>query len=249
MQARLNRRSLLRTAGRVTSRVMGESKPAAAAIADIDAVLAATRPIVERSAGWMSMKPPSHADAGPIAEAVTLLMACTERLGRVGSFYRENAANIYKLAGHPTYSQLIPLAGNLRALRADFEAGRLRSLEELVHAEVFADFLDMCRYYLRSGHKDAAAVISGSVLEEHLRKLAIKAGVPLVDEKGEHRKIESINAELAKASVYGGPDQKQVTASLSLRNYAAHGDYTQYELGQVKVMVDAIADFIRRHPA
>ena len=40
-----------------------------------------------------------------------------------------------------------------------------------MHAELFADFLEMADYLLSEGYKDPAAVLGGSMLEEHLRQL------------------------------------------------------------------------------
>ncbi len=37
----------------------------------------------------------------------------------------------------------------------------------------------MAEYLLKEGYKDPAAVITGSTLEEHLRKLCIKNGIDI----------------------------------------------------------------------
>jgi len=78
---------------------------------------------------------------------------------------------------HP--GRLKPLAATLRALRADYVDGYMQSIVELIHAEVFADFLEMADHLVGQGYKDPAAVLAGSVLEEHLRKLCIKNGIPI----------------------------------------------------------------------
>jgi len=44
-------------------------------------------------------------------------------------------------------------------------------------------------------------------------------------------------------------DQKNVTAGLDLRNKAAHGNYADYNIGQVKILISNIQDFITRIPA
>ena len=49
---------------------------------------------------------------------------------------------------------------------------------------LFADFLEMASELQRKGFKDAAAVIAGSTLEEHLRKLATKAQLPIYRQQG-----------------------------------------------------------------
>jgi hypothetical protein len=58
-----------------------------------------------------------------------------------------------------------------------------------------------------------------------------------------------LNVDLTKANVYNKLDEKNVTAWLDLRNKAAHGSYTEYNLDQVKLLVSSIQDFISRIPA
>jgi len=67
--------------------------------------------------------------------------------------------------------------GVLESLRADVEMGYLRSQRELLHGELFGDFLEMAQHLLDEGYKDAAAVIAGSTLEAHLRQPCVKSGV------------------------------------------------------------------------
>jgi hypothetical protein len=111
------------------------------------------------------------------------------------------------------------MEGILQALRDDYEAGYLQTVEELIHADVFADFLAMAHELLSKRYKDPAAVLAGSVLEEHLRKLAVPAGVSVVV-GGKPKKADTVNADLVKATVYNKLEQKQVTAWLDLRNKA-----------------------------
>ena len=58
-----------------------------------------------------------------------------------------------------------------------------------------------------------------------------------------------MNAELAKARVYGGNDQKQVVAWADIRNDAAHAHYDNYTAPQVSLMIQGIRDFMARNPA
>lgn len=101
---------------------------------------------------------------------------------------------------------------------------------------------------LAKRYKDAAAVIVGSVLEEHLRKLAAAFGVPAAVGNA-RKKADTINADLAKAGAYNKLEQKNVTAWLGLRNDAAHGDYGSYDQAQVAIFVTSVREFITRHPA
>jgi hypothetical protein len=150
------------------------------------------------------------------------------------------------------YDTVDRLAGILRALRSDYENGYLASVQELVHADLFNDFLEMASYLHAEGYKDPAAVMAGGVLEEQLRKLCLKNGLPIEDAKptgNEPKKAGRLNDDLAGHGVYNKLDQKQVTSWLDLRNKAAHGQYTEYTKEQVALMLQGIRDFIMRNPA
>ena len=58
-----------------------------------------------------------------------------------------------------------------------------------------------------------------------------------------------MNADLVKAGVYAGLEQKGVTAWLGLRNHAAHGEYAKYDESQVGALIRNVRDFLIRHPA
>ena len=179
---------------------------------------------------------------------LTRLAAAIDRLAPDGSRYKKNShAALAKFGEHNSYN--VPLlAGILQALRADYEADYLVTVEELIHADIFGDFLDMAKYLLSEGYKDPAAVIIGGVLEEHLRKLCGKHGIQVVV-SGRPKKADSMNAELATASVISKLDQKNVVAWLDLRNKSAHGKYSEYSAQQVELLHQSVQDFLTRVPA
>ncbi len=121
----------------------------------------------------------------------------------------------------------------------------------LISSEVFADFLEMSEHLLDEHYKDAAAVMIGSVLEEHLRQLATKIGIPLAQANNGRRvprKADALNADLAKANAYGLLDQKMTSGWLDLRNKAAHGKYAEYTADQVRLMLGGVQNFLARNP-
>jgi hypothetical protein len=137
----------------------------------------------------------------------------------------------------------------LNAMRSEIDGGWLFTLRGLVTAEVFADFIDMAEHLLELGYKDPAAVMAGGVLEEHLRQLCVKNGIPVSQEKDDKSvplKADRLNSELTKADVYSKLDQKLVTAWLDLRNKAAHGKYEEYNQGQVGQMILGVTEFMAR---
>jgi hypothetical protein len=138
----------------------------------------------------------------------------------------------------------------LREAREEIEGGWLRKVKSLLAAEIFADFTEMAAHLLEEGFHDAAAVIAGSTLEEHLRQLAISAGVSVtVTSRADvlPKKADRLNNDLVAANVYGKLDQKSVTAWLDLRNKAAHGKYKEYTREQVALMHQGVLDFMTRN--
>jgi len=139
--------------------------------------------------------------------------------------------------------------GILQGARGEMAGGWMVTTRGLISAELFADFLEMAEHLLDEGYKDAAAVMIGSTLEEHLRQLANANGIAVEELNKQNRmvprKSEIINADLAKA-VYSKLDQSNVTAWLALRNRAAHGKYQDYNDKQVRAVLDAVREFIAR---
>lgn len=137
--------------------------------------------------------------------------------------------------------------GILQAVKDEILNGGLINVKKLVTADLFADFLEMAEYLLSENYKDASAVMIGSVLEEHLRKLCDANKISITNKKdGKPKKADLLNAELAGQSVYDKLDLKNVTAWLDLRNKAAHGKYPEYNIDQVKNMLDGVTEFISR---
>jgi hypothetical protein len=139
--------------------------------------------------------------------------------------------------------------GILKAAKQEIEGGWLLSVKGLISAEIFSDFLEMAEYLLKEGYKDPAAVMIGSVLEEHLRQLCFRNSIPIEiikDGKTNPKKADLINSELASVNVYNKLDQKSITSWLDLRNKAAHGKYLEYTKEQVEIMYQGVTNFISR---
>lgn len=139
--------------------------------------------------------------------------------------------------------------GILNSIKTEIESGWLVSFKKLVEADVFCDFLEMAEYLLKENYKDPAAVIIGSVLEEHLRSLCIENSISIFDENKEKqipKKASRLNDDLAKKGVYNKLTQKTVTSWLDLRNNAAHGKYGEYNMDQAKLMYQGVFQFLNK---
>jgi hypothetical protein len=140
------------------------------------------------------------------------------------------------------------LVGILNAIKNDAASGYFQTIAELVHADIFSDFLEMAEHLLDQGYKDPAAVLTGGVIEEHLRKLCDKNTIPTMV-GGKPKKADAMNNDLAGAAAISKLDQKSVTSWLDLRNKAAHGKYADYTKDQVSLLIQSVRDFITRNPA
>lgn len=177
--------------------------------------------------------------------------AAIHRIAGKPSVYVDHCEEVIKKGGCDGFVAK-QLAGIVESLRVDVPLGYLHSQRELLHGEVFGDFLEMANHLLDEGYKDAAAVIAGSSLEAHLRHLCLKAGIATDVKSGTGvfaKKADRLNSDLAAADAYQKLDQKSVTAWLDLRNKAAHGLYDQYAQAQVALLISGVRDFITRHPA
>lgn len=219
----------------------------ASVLAQIDSLLARARLVPGQFVDYKAF------NAFPDGERLALITswaAAIDRLSPPDSMYRRlvnETLNRYSDKG--AAENAASILGILNTLRSDYEAGLLTSVAELIRADVFGDFLEMADELVGKGYKDAAAVITGSVLEEHLRKLADKFAVPVMTASGKHVKADTLNADLVKAKAYNKLEQKDVTAWLGLRNDAAHGHYDNYSHEQVVLMLGGIRGFMIRHAA
>ena len=147
------------------------------------------------------------------------------------------------------YEHFTQVVGVAKAIQHDIKRGLLGDFKSQVQAEVFADFLEMGGRLLDDGHKDAAAVIVGSVLDGGLRKLAERAGLSLVASDGQPLTMDALNTQLAKADVYSKLVQQQITSWAHLRDQAARGEFTAFTLEQVRSMWLFVQSFSSEHLA
>lgn len=177
--------------------------------------------------------------------------ACLSFIERVFGRDHSHYSQFIAKTSHHFYDDSERAIAILEAIRSEVQGGWLFEIKNLVAAELFSDFLEQAEHLLTQGYKDAAAVMIGSVLEEHLRQLCIRNAIDthdLKDEKTIPRKVDRLNAELAKAGVYTALDAKQITAWLGLRNSAAHGEYSAYSREQVQNLASGVLNFILRVP-
>jgi hypothetical protein len=159
------------------------------------------------------------------------------------NFQRVLATKNFTIAHSNYFNHVSEMTGILKGIQQDIKSGMLLNFRLLLQAEIFADFLDMAEYLLDNGYKDAAAVLLGAVLEDSLRKLAQSSNIATTNANGKSLTIDPLNIALAKAGVYGPLIQKQITTWANLRNDAAHGNFSKYDIDQVRQMLLFVQKF------
>jgi hypothetical protein len=182
-----------------------------------------------------------------VQELETRCLSAIQRASGDSSIYMEQVRSIMAQK-RDSWEYLAQVIGVAKSLKYNLYKGYLKSFEELIHGDVFTDYLEMAEHLCTTGYKDAAAVIAGSTLEAHLKKLCAKFSVSTTSDS-KAKKADTLNSELVKAGAYTKLDQKNVTSWLDLRNNAAHGNYNNYNKDQVALLISSVRDFIVRHAA
>jgi hypothetical protein len=189
-----------------------------------------------------------YVEAYDARRIATRARAAIRRYAPPGSAYEDDAEEV---ANSPAVDEwkAQQFTAIVHALRDDYALGGLTAVEEIVHADLFDDFLDMANELLSKGFIGPAAVLAGTVLEEQLRKLAKKHDVGSADEKGRAKSVEALGVDLRKAEVVTEVQRKSVTAWYAQRTEGAHGRPENLNDGEVERMIDGVRDFVARYPA
>ena len=133
--------------------------------------------------------------------------------------------------------------GILRAAKDDYDNGYIFDTKVLIEAEVFDEFLEQAEELFGKGYYQPAAVVTGCVLEDGLRKLCLRNNVALQ----QNPTIDPMNAELAKVGIYNKLTQKKITTLADLRNKAAHGQWDQFNEKDVEEMIRDVRRFMEEY--
>ena len=196
-------------------------------------------------------------DTVEIETLISKSIAAIERISGKTSEYYNSIQIAFNEKNRSRYrhngSILKHIIGIVTALKSDLENNFLKSFSEIIHSELFSDYMEMASHLLEEGYKDPAAVLAGSTLENNLRKLCLKNSIEVDFINSKNKtvpiKADTINADLVKGNVYNRTYQKQITAWLDLRNNAAHGKYDEYKDAEVNLMIQGILHFMQQYPA
>jgi hypothetical protein len=135
-------------------------------------------------------------------------------------------------------TQINKIVGLLKGGLSDLEGGFLVSQEFLIAGEIFADVLEQAKYFHSLKHKDVAAMLCRTVLEDGLKRMARKANL---NDKPPPAKL---NEKLCEKGLYKEHLRRSISAWIKIGNSAAHGDFNDYDDNHVKNMLEGIEHFL-----
>ena len=99
---------------------------------------------------------------------------------------------------------------------------------------IYFDFNKAKKVIFEEGAKNEGAVLLRIVLEKTIQKIAQKNGVGILKSDGKGEKISLLNDKLKSDGAFSKVEWEENKTYLAIGNHAAHGEYGEYELGQVK---------------
>jgi uncharacterized protein YutE (UPF0331/DUF86 family) len=135
-------------------------------------------------------------------------------------------------------SLFVKMLGVLRSAREEWAAGMLTRIEYIVAAATFDDFLDHAEDYHKANKKNEASVLASAVLEDTVKKIALKNSV------NEKRSLDPIIDDLVTAGVFTPVKAKRVKAYAGTRNSALHADWDAFDIKDVGEMINGVRELI-----
>lgn len=143
------------------------------------------------------------------------------------------------------------LHGTILGLKSDYENGMLRSVAEMIEANIVADYLTQAEQLLKVNKRGQynhvpAAVLAGAVLEDGLRRLCARQSPPIAVRKpgGSYKMLNALIDDLKSAELFNELKAKQLRAWVDIRNAAAHGQFDDFTRSDVEQMLAGIQNFL-----
>ena len=142
----------------------------------------------------------------------------------------------------------------LKGIRDNYLNGFYADFEQLIIANVSADYMEQAEALLGEGIEGQfshvpAAVLCGAVLEDALRRLCQKQTPPIdiVKSNGDKKTLEPLVQDLQRAKVFNKLVADQLRAWAKIRNFAAHGEFDEFGRVDVDLMLPGVRQFLTAH--
>ena len=157
--------------------------------------------------------------------------------------YRRDAERIRNTNwGYKSPAGVGELAELLKNLLKDAKLGLVSSVADHARAEVFDDFLDHAKSYLKAKRRSEAGVIAGVVFEDSLRRVCRKHEIVEKD-----RKLDDLITDLTKAEVLTATKAKRARVAAHVRTKATHAQWEEFDDSDVSTSIEFTDELISVH--
>ncbi len=189
---------------------------------------------------------------------ITMLFGNTKEGEKYQQIIERDPAQRSGVVGQPSKLVIAAIVrknvATLKGIRDNYINGFYVGLEELIIANVSADYMEQAEALLGEGIQGLhghvpAAVLCGAVLEDALRRLCQKQTPPIEIKKsdGQKKTMGPLVQDLQKAKVFNKGVAEQLRAWAKIRNYAAHGDFNEFRRENVDLMLSGVRHFLAVH--
>ncbi len=145
----------------------------------------------------------------------------------------------------------LALQGHIRGLKTSYEEGMFDSLPNIIENNMAFDYMEQAEKLLGEGKRGQndhvpAAVLAGCILEDRLRKLCQRQ-TPVIDTKksnGNYKTLDPMIVDLLNANVFNNAKADMLKSWAKIRNYAAHGEFKEFNRADVEAMITGIKAFL-----
>lgn len=174
-----------------------------------------------------------------------LIQSTITRIAPQGSFFETKLNSISKVkvgdGSGVAYHIIEEHSALIEALKIELEAGHLSKWQYNIAAEAFDEFLDFATHFHKGNKKIEAAIIASAVLEDTLKKIAIKSNIAT------DGAIEEIVTRLVQKGIINEIKKKRIQGYASLRNAAFHAEWEKVEIKEVGILITGVRDLIDEH--
>ena len=143
------------------------------------------------------------------------------------------------------------IRGILMGLKKNYENGYFVALENRIVANISSDYMGLAEGLLQEGTTGKydhvpAAVLSGAVLEDSLRRLCDRQSPPIDtnNPKGQPKTLDPLIIDLQKANVFNKLKAAQLRSWAQTRNSAAHARFKEFDRNDVESMLKGVKNFL-----
>jgi len=213
-------------------------KRAEAFIGKIDELLKLITPL---KGTWWSSK----LDGG-FKDTVSFESIYTETISLIAAIYGKGSPHYQRVIHFYSEGHLHALEqteGLLIGTKKNLESGLIDDLKSKVLIDIKTDFLETANNLLNEGEKDPAAVLSCIVLEDSLKRLAIKSNI----EKAKNKELSVVAGLLFRAGIIEKSTNQLIQSFKNLRNAALHAQWEQISAESVDLLLKFLPLFFEKH--